>query len=240
MALVNADDAQATTMTLGSDLANSTFKSATLGTVSTFAQTSLPGRTTVSPITGTIVDWKVVKASGGPFMLQVVHPLGGGFFNGGGTTAPAPITGTGVLSFTAHLRIQAGDLIGVIPAADTDRIGISSSEPPGTAYDYFNPPLTDGGIGFTATNSGTHELGIQATVATDCRVPNLKGLKLGRAQTALTSAGCTTGTVTKPFGRKSRKKAKFVVGQNPSAGQTVEGLTPVNLFLGKKPKKKKR
>ncbi len=241
MPLVGAGSAQATTATLGSPLTASDLTKVTFGSVGTFTQTVLPGSTTVSPVTGTIVNWKVLGAQSGPLKLQVVHNFGGGLFTGAGTTSSGPISGTGasVLTFTSHLRINAGELIGVIPTAGSDTIAITPSGPPGINYAFFNPALTDGGVGHTPSGTQARELGLQATVATDCHVPNLKGQKLGPAQTAVTKAGCTNGTATKPKGKKARKKAKFVVGQSPSAGSTVEGLTPVDVTLGKKPKTKK-
>jgi len=238
--LAGAGSAQASTVTLGSALTDPSLASVTFGNASTLVQTSLTGRTTVAPITGTVINWKVLGASGGPLKLQIVHPVGGGSFIAAGTSSPGTITGTGVLSFTSHLRINAGDLIGIQSTAGTDRIALTPSSPAGTNYDYWIPPLADGAAGRAPTsNSNPRELGLQATVATDCTVPDLKGTKLGAAQTAVTDAGCTNGIVNRPTKKRARKRAKFVVAQSVGAGSTVEGLTPVDLTLGKKPKKKK-
>lgn len=223
---------------MGSDLTSPNFFSVNFGGTgpSTVVQTALSGRNTVSPVSGTVIQWKVQGAQGGPLRFQVIRLVGGQFRSV--ISQFATITGPGVLTFPSHLRISSGDLIGVSSSAPSDHISLTPSTP-SAMYDYFAMALTDGGAGQPPTSGQTREMALQATVATDCTVPNLKGLKLGAAQTTITAAGCTNGTVTKPKKKSARKKAKFVVSQSPSGGQTVEGLTPVDVTLGKKPKKKK-
>jgi len=53
---------------------------------------------------------------------------------------PSP-SGTGLQTFTANLPIRAGDLIGVDPSNDTDKIGVA--EVPGASYGFIFPPPFD-------------------------------------------------------------------------------------------------
>jgi hypothetical protein len=234
--LLGVGSAQATTVTLGSNLSDPSFNSVVFGSATTLVQTVLPGRTTVSPISGTVVQWKLMGAQGGPLRLQVIKKIGAQYESTGSQSAT--ITGPGVLTFPSHLKISAGDLIGIANVTPTDRLALTPATA-GSSYSFFSSPLADGGPPQSTAGSGTRELALQATVMTDCNVPSLKGLKLGAAQAAVTAAGCTNGTVTRPKKKAARKKAKFVVGQSPAAGTSVEALTAVDITLGKKPKKKK-
>jgi hypothetical protein len=236
--LVGAANAQATTVTLGSDLTNPTFNSVQFGGARDLVQTALAGRTTVAPFDGTLINWKVMGASGGPLSLRVVRQTGAQFI-GAGSSSPATPTGLGVQSFNTHLRILTGELIGLQSSANTDTISLTPTSPAPTSYFFFTTPLVDGGAPQTPSGSQTREIAFQATLVSDCTVPDVKFQKLAPAQAAITAAGCANGTVTRPAKKKARKKAKFVVAQSPAAGNKVDGLTPVNLTLGKKPKKKK-
>jgi hypothetical protein len=70
-----------------------------------------------------------------------------------------------------------------------------------------------------------------------CIVPKLVGKKLARAKTALTSAGCKIGTVSKPKPRKGKgRRALVVKSSNPAAGAKSASGT-VDLTLGPKPRK---
>ena len=138
-----ASAAQASTITIGSVLpAGST--PTPFGQVETFFNTALPekGANLVSPVTGTIVRWRVLDAAGGPFYLRVLRPNGSGGYSAAGTSNPATPTGPGLQTFSANLPIRAGDLIGVDPSSGTDTIGIA--EVPGASYGFVFPPPFDG------------------------------------------------------------------------------------------------
>jgi len=73
-----------------------------------------------------------------------------------------------------------------------------------------------------------------------CSVPNLKGLKIGAAQNALVAADCTVGTLKRPKKKAARKKAKFVKSQTAVPGTSISDTAPIDLTLGKGPKKHKK
>jgi hypothetical protein len=160
--LIAAPGAQATTVTLGSPL-STVLSPVMFGAVRTLSPQALPGATVTSPFDGTIVRWEVTGASGGPLKLQVVHPIAGSFFTGGGTSTPGTITGTGVLSFPANLPIKAGDSIGIVSTAPSDTIGINFTTPGGLYADWA-PPLVEGAPPRTPTSGAMGEVGFNATV----------------------------------------------------------------------------
>lgn len=212
VALLGAQSASATTVTIGSPLPGSLAPTPFVGT-QTVTTTSLsePGAIVSAPANGTITSWRVVGAQGGPLTLRVVRPVGGGKFTGGGKVNSGPITGLGVLTFPTTLPIKQGDLIGLDPTAPTDTIGAS---PAGGTYMYFSSPLVDSGPGTTPTNpAATGEVGFNAQVLLNCIVPKLKGKKVKAAKKALAKAGCAPP--------KLKKKGKFVKSQNPAPGQEI-------------------
>jgi hypothetical protein len=160
--LAAAPGAHATTVTLGSPL-SSALPPVMFGAERTLSPQALPGATVTSPFNGTIVHWQVIGASRGPLKLQVVHPLAGPFFTGGGTSTPGTITGTGLLSFPANLPIKAGDSIGIVSTAASDTIGDNFTTPGGLYADWV-PPLIDGAPPRTPTSGAMGELGFNATV----------------------------------------------------------------------------
>jgi hypothetical protein len=253
-AVFGAASAQATTVTLGSPLTNPGLVPQAFGPAGTVAQTALPGATLVSPFNGTIVSWRVIGASGGPFKLRVVRPLAGGLFTAAGTATSGPLTSTGVLTFTANLPIRAGDLVGLDNVGAGDTIGATGAGvPPGSSYVSFVPPLADGSGGRAPSSTPVRELGFNATVESNCIVPTVLGLDLAAATAAIeaVTANCDLGTVTQPKKKKGKKKARLakkkkkkkklvVVSQSPAAGTEGPFGTDVALTLGNKKKKKKK
>src|SRR4029077_9522465 len=141
-ALLAVTAAQASTITVGSVLPPGSAPTA-FGQVETFFNTALPekGANLNSPTSGAIVRWRIQNAEGGPFSLRVLRPNGSGGYTAVGSSNPATPSGTGVQTFTANLPIHAGDLIGVDPTNDTDKIGIA--EVPGASYGFIFPPPFD-------------------------------------------------------------------------------------------------
>ena len=219
--LVGVGSAQAATVTLGSSLPP-TLTSQSVGSVTTVAQFSLPGATTAAPFDGTITSWRVVGAAGGPWTLQVIHPAGG-LFQSTGSSQSGPITGLGVLTFTASLPIKAGDLIGLRSSAVSDKLGVGPSVA-GTEFIYWTPPLIDGTAPRTPNGNALSELGFNATVETDCIVPKVKGKSLKKAKNKLLAANCAKGKVKK-------KGSKQVTKQKPKPGTHLPPDSKVNLTL---------
>jgi PASTA domain len=230
--------AAATTTTLGSSLPPTLVSQPVGGTiVATITQAVLPGRTLYAPFDGTITSWRMVGASGGPFSLQVLHRLPDGTVMSTGSAASGPLTGLGVLTFPASLRIREGDMIGLRNTAGTDTLGFSTG-PPNLAFVWV-PPLADGGAAMALAGTTAIEAGFNATELANCLVPKLSNKKLGAAKRALGKAGCTTGKVTRPKQKAARKRARFVRKQKPKAGKEVRGGTAVALTLGPKSTKAK-
>ncbi|MGB7685723.1 MAG: IPT/TIG domain-containing protein [Solirubrobacterales bacterium] len=72
----------------------------------------------------------------------------------------------------------------------------------------------------------------------NCVVPKVKGMKLGKAKSALKDAHCTTGKVTKPKPKKGKKQGPLVVkSSQPVAGTILPADSKVDLRLKHKPKK---
>ena len=71
-----------------------------------------PRANTVSPVSGVIVRWNLVGATGGPFRLRVLRPAAGEYTSVG-TSAAAMATGPGVETFPTDLPVQAGDTVGL-------------------------------------------------------------------------------------------------------------------------------
>lgn len=73
--------------------------------------------------------------------------------------------------------------------------------------------------------------------AEQCAVPNLKGMTLAQAESALTAAHCTLGKVKKKKVKKG--KSGVVLSQSPAAGQTLAAGAIVDVTVSKKKKKRK-
>ena len=62
---------------------------------------------------------------GGPFYLRVLHPNGKGGYEAAGTSQGATPTDKGLQTFNTNLKVKAGDLIGIDPTSDEDKIGVA-------------------------------------------------------------------------------------------------------------------
>lgn len=224
--LLMASVAQAALVTVGSPL------TATFGSVMTggnpgqnltFANVTLPepGANVTSPVFGTVVNWRISGAIGGPFYLRVLHPAGGGQYTGAGRSGPGAPSNMGLQSFQANLPIQAGDLIGLDDTTDTDFIGTANT---GATFAAWFPALADGST----------------------RSPNVTGLPTEiafNADVRPVSNDINFGKVTK---NKNRGTARLVV-QVPDPGSlllsgqglknfTAEATAPGDVTLRVKPK----
>ncbi len=216
LALMAAGSAQASTITVGSVFPPGSSPTA-FGQVETFFNTALPekGANLVSPVNGTIVRWRVKDAEGGPFRLRILRPNGSGAYTAAGTSSPATPSGTDLQTFTANLPIHAGDLIGVDPSNDTDKIGVA--EVPGASYGFiFPPPFDTATVAPSGTVAGKEiELSaeVQPTPAVTSVSPNFGSVTGGASVTI-------TGT---DFNAASAVK----FGATAAAGFTVESETQI-------------
>ena len=144
-ALWAASSAEAATVTVGSPMTMPATGTSLCGAACTWANTALgeSGANVTSPISGTIVRWRLAGGStGGPFELRVIRPAGGGLYTGAGTSSPAQPVGSGVQTFlTTNLPIQAGDLIGIDEPSGS---GVPRFTPPTSTLSAWSPALPDG------------------------------------------------------------------------------------------------
>lgn len=162
--LALAPTARAATVTVGSPLTQS-FEPTEIFGVGTIINTSFPepGALVASPISGTIVRWRVSGAEGGPFKLRVLRPAGPLTFTGAGTSAPGSPASTGVQVFPGGIPIQAGDVIGIDNNKTGDKIGTLKTLS-GAGFAVWAPPLPDGLTLEVTESSGGREIAFNADV----------------------------------------------------------------------------
>jgi hypothetical protein len=184
--LLLAGAAQAAVVVVGSPLTR-TFKSSATGIVSsTWTNRTLAGGNATSPVTGVIVRWNMLGATGGPFILTVLRPGLPGFattLTAGGSVTP---TSTDLQTFPTNLPIQAGDSIGLTIFGKTSAIGSAT----GTASDIWEPALAVG-------ESREAELSSNAEVAFNAEVqvpPTVAGFSPASGFTTGGSKVTITGT----------------------------------------------
>jgi hypothetical protein len=133
-------------VTLGSDLSKPPISSwGCAGQACTGTQVSLPGRLTVSPVSGTITTFRIRGAAGGADTgrLRVLAPMGVPLlFKSASTTVTVP-AGTTTSTFATSLPISSGDRIGL----DDDHLAGSNfgdAGAPGGPVDLFQPIPANG------------------------------------------------------------------------------------------------
>jgi hypothetical protein len=138
-----AGSAQANTVTVGSVLPPGAV-SEPVNEVQTFLNTALPekGASLASPVSGTVVRWRLVGAKGGPFFLRVLRPNGLGAYTAVGTSNGVIPTTTGLETFNTNLPIKAGDLLAVDPTNKTDELGFVAA--PGASFTTIFPTPFEG------------------------------------------------------------------------------------------------
>jgi hypothetical protein len=227
--------AQAATVTVGSPLTGS-FTDTYGGPVTDFnVALPEPGAKVTSPVNGTVVRWRAIVGHAGTLALRDLKPVSGGAYTAAGSS-PAIATATGIQEFSANLPVKAGDFIG-LDMSDVDVTVMVSHSVADATIEQWSPPLADGSSAPPDDTFTSSELGYNADVRY-CLVPALKGKKLGAAKQALSDAGCSTGSVTKPK-KKKKGKAKFVKSQSVAPGTSLADGAPVDLKLRAKPKKHK-
>lgn len=235
--LMSATSAQAAVVTVGSPLTASFTPGSFVGNDSTLVNFGLPepGATVTSPVTGTIIRWRITQATGGPFRLRVLAPNGGTSYTGAGTSSPeAPMT-TATQTFTANLPISAGQLIGLDQTMPAE-IGVAGVA--GASWGYWDPPLADGEPRAGSTGSSDTELGFNADVATKSSNAFSFGkldrnTKKGTATLAVNVPGPGTLDLT-------GKGVKAASAAGAVAATTVSGPGAVELLIRTKGKKKKQ
>ena len=217
LTLLTAPGAGAVTVTIGSPLTGP-FSPGSSGMPATWTNTVLPpGASLKSPNDGTIVRWRIVGASGGPFYLRVLTPDGGTTYTGAGTGPAQFPTTSGTQTFPASLPIGAGQIVGFDNTGTMDTFAFATV--PGATYTDWNPPLADGSaLPYTNPYGAGGELAFNADVRY-CVVPALTGKKLGAAKRALAAADCALGKIVRPKKKARRKKAEVRAGRERRRGE---------------------
>jgi hypothetical protein len=231
-----AGTASANTITVGNPLTGPGFNGGTFFSSPTLLNTqTISGATAASPVDGTVTAWAV--RGDGTFSAQVIHPNSGGTFTNVVSSKTADLSndlGTGPPQPTS-LPIKAGDFLG-LTLVPTDNIwddadlGLSDRFTNGLAVGQTLPP----------NNVGMTESFAYNVTVRYCVVPDLAGHKLASSTALLKSADCALGSVRKPKSKRKRRKATFVRTQSASPGASISDTAPIDLRLGKKPKKHKR
>jgi hypothetical protein len=145
-------------------------------------------------------------------------------------------SGTGAVT-SSPTAIRCGSLCsGQFPAGS--RVTLTAFADTGSTFAGWS------GGGCSGTGTCTVTLTADQTVTatfnhiltvTSCKVPKLKGKKLAAAKTAIRSAHCAVGKVTKSFSAKVKKGR--VISQKPAAGSRHPAGTKIKLTVskGKKP-----
>ena len=134
-----AGTAQAAPVTIGSPLQGELKSIGPIGLTATVANLGTAGPV-AAPVSGAIVQWRLLGAKGGPFRLRVLRPAGPSYTSV--SSSPAVVAlGPGLETFPTVLPVQAGDLIGmdVVPGQQVGTMISSAS-----TVAAWNPPLADG------------------------------------------------------------------------------------------------
>ncbi len=206
--LLLATSARAATVTVGSPLTQP-FEPTEIHGVGTVMNSSFPepGALVASPISGTVIRWRISGAEGGPFKLRVLRPASPETFTGAGTSAPASPSGTGVQVFATNLPIQAGDVIAFDNTnKEGDKIG-TIAPLAGAGFLVWAPPLPDGSTVLATEGNSGREIALNADVQP---LPTLTSIapKAGsiKGKTKVTVTGTDlTGTTTVAFGTTPAK-----------------------------------
>jgi hypothetical protein len=193
-----ASPAQAATITIGSPL-TADFSMAVIGypgpeTVANLALPE-PGALAMSPVEGTIVRWRVLYTTGGPFRLRVLAPNPDGTYTGVGTSGPQTSATTALQSFPTSLPIKAGQTIGLDNTHDLeggDQLGAIQSAP--AVFAAWNPALADGSSRAPKVFTGEEkEEVLGAEVAFNADVVARPGVDLMSPATGPISGGTAVG-----------------------------------------------
>jgi hypothetical protein len=152
--------------------------------------------------------------------LKVGRRAGAGMYKIVAEAAAGSQLANSVNTYSAHIPVKAGDVIGLLAGDGNCGSGTGNSSdvaavaagdvPPGTTAPFISAP----GAKFP----------ISAKVALDCVVPHLKGKTLKAAKKALKAHSCKLGRVT--------GKGRRVKRQRPRAGKTLKPGARVNVRLG--------
>jgi hypothetical protein len=97
-----------------------------------------------SPVSGTVIRWRLNQTVGGPFRLRVLRPNGGLVYTTVGTSDPVSSPSPELQTFPAAVRIQAGDTIALEALEPADDQGGFVFNLPSFSFIVWKPPPPDG------------------------------------------------------------------------------------------------
>jgi hypothetical protein len=163
--LLFAASGSAAPITVGSPLSASFTQNVETPESYVAAATALgePGAHAASPVSGTIIRWRLIDGKGTGFELWVLRPTGGGSYVWIDHSSPVAPAGGALETFSANVPISAGDLVALhVPAEGTD--AISYLKAPGSQTTFFAPELAAGTEARPAETYANTEYGFNAEV----------------------------------------------------------------------------
>ncbi|HKO38828.1 MAG TPA: IPT/TIG domain-containing protein [Solirubrobacterales bacterium] len=143
VSLATATGVEARVVTVGSPASPTTGGENTQPILFINAGTGTAGGIATSPITGTIIRWRV-NGFEGPWRLRVLSPNGGPSYTGSGTGTAENVPDKGLHTYGTALPIKAGQTIGI---ESTGQAWFGAVPSPGASFAVFAPPLPDGATG---------------------------------------------------------------------------------------------
>jgi hypothetical protein len=166
LGLLGAGSAGAKAVTVGSPLAGTFTEQGFSGPLTLLNRTlAEPGAWATSPLTGTIVRWRLRDPLGGPFRLRVLTPVAGKTYTGAGSGPFQAASGAGIHVLPVSLPIAAGQTIAIDNSQGGDKLGGRSVS--GSSYLFMLPQLADGATATAIGPANGLEVGFNADVATD-------------------------------------------------------------------------
>lgn len=224
--LVSAPGAAATTVTVGQ-----LFTPNNTCSPDTFLQTGVAsGRSYTVPKAGVITSWSYQDAAStvSGLKLKVGRSAGSKMYTIVAEATAGTQTANSVNTYSAHIKVKAGDLIGLYTSGSGD-----CSKVTGSTLDTYAVTVGDQLPGTTTTYGGFRKtrFPISVKVALDCVVPKLKGKTLTAANHSLAHASCRLGKVTK---KKSSGKPGIVLSQKPKPGKQLSPGAKVAVVVSKR------
>src|SRR5438034_4060925 len=143
-----------------------------------------------SPVKGVVTTWRIrIGPRTAPVALRVIRPLGHGLFTGTGTSSVQVPAANTISTFSTHLPIGRGDLIGNDTLSGSVTQAVGNVDPiESRLLLWFQPMLADGDPGSSPNvNAGGYVSLINADVEPTSRFKDLrvKPLSGGRLWIAL-------------------------------------------------------
>jgi len=160
-----AASSQAAVVTVGSPLTRPfvSTEAKNSGTIANIAFPE-PGANVTSPVSGTVIRWRIGQAEGGPFRLRILRAAGPEQFAGAGagpdTTVPSGTDGISV--FSVNLPIETGDLLG-LDLVNGAKIG-TLSPLPGSGFAAWKGFVPEGSTQVVEEEQGGREIAFNADV----------------------------------------------------------------------------